>query len=286
MKFLNKLERKLGRYAIPNLTFYIIGTYVIGYLMQFLAPNIIGYLYLDPYKILHGQVWRLVSWLLVPPWGFSIFIIITLFCYYSLGSMLERSWGTFRYNFYIFSGIVLTIIGAFVLYGISYLLYGAAGAAVNSAIYSLAFSTYYISMSIFLGFAITYPDMQMLLMFVIPIKIKWLALLDVLYLAYDLLFNPKVGWGGRVVIITSLLNVLVFFLATRNYHPYSPKEVRRKQVYRQQVRQPRGVTKHKCAVCGRTERDGENLEFRFCSKCEGNYEYCQDHLFTHEHKKR
>ena len=283
MNFLNKLERKLGKYAISNLTLFIIGTYIVGYLMQAIAPNIMNYLYLDPYKILHGQVWRLLSWLLVPPWGFSILIVITLLFYYSIGSTLERSWGTFRYNFYIFGGILSTIVGAFVLYGIAFLLYGSVGAMYYSTYYSGAFSTYYISMSIFLGFAITYPNMQVLLMFIIPIKIKWLALIDVLYLAYDMI---NTNWGGRVVIITSLLNVVIFFLATRNYHAYSPREVRRKRVYKAQVRQPKGVTKHKCAVCGRTELDGDNLEFRFCSKCEGNYEYCQDHLFTHEHKKR
>ena len=281
MKFLNKLERKLGKYAIPNLTLYIIGTYALGYLLQFTAGNVIQYLYLDPYKILHGQVWRLVSWLLVPPWDFSFFIIITLFFYYSLGSTLERTWGTFRYNFYIFGGIFMTIIGAFVLYGIAVLMYGAQGGAYVSGMYSYAFSTYYISLSIFLGFAMTYPNMQVLLMFIIPIKMKYLAILDVIFLVWEMIDGT---WGTRVVIICSLMNVLVFFLSTRNYHPYSPKEMRRKQVYKKQVRQPAGITKHKCAICGRTEEDAADLEFRFCSKCSGNYEYCQDHLFTHEHR--
>lgn len=281
MKFLNKLERRLGRYAIPNLTLYIIGTYVLGYLIQFAAGNIINYLYLDPCKILHGQVWRLVSWLLVPPWDISLFIIITLFFYYSLGSTLERTWGTFRYNFYIFGGIFMTIIGAFILYGIAVLMYEPEVGAYFSEGYSYAFSTYYISLSIFLGFAMTYPNMQVLLMFIIPIKMKYLAILDVVYLLWEMIAG---SWGTRVVIICSLMNVIVFFLSTRNYHTYSPKEVHRKQVYKKQVRQPAGISKHKCAVCGRTEKDGADLEFRFCSKCAGNYEYCQDHLFTHEHK--
>lgn len=283
MDFLNKMERKLGRYAISNLSIYIVGTYIIGYLMQFFAGNILEYLWLDPYKILHGQVWRLVSWLLVPPWSFSILIVITLFFYYSIGTTLERSWGTFRYNVYIFGGIIATIVGAFVLYGISVLAYGSQGAALVSMVYSTRFSTYYISMSIFLGFAITYPDMQVLLYFLIPLKIKYLAYLDLVYLAYAMI---KGNWGDRVVIIASLLNVLVFFLSTRNYRSLSAKEIHRKQVYRQQMRQPKGITKHKCAICGRTELDGDHLEFRFCSKCDGNYEYCQEHLFTHEHKTR
>ncbi len=281
MKLLNKMERKLGRFAISNLTLYVIGTYVLGYLLQFFAGNLIQYFYLDPYQILHGQVWRLVTWLLVPPWRLSILILITLWFYYSLGNTLERSWGTFRYNVYIFGGIIMTIVGAFLLYGLNILIYGSQMAAVYSVINSPFFSTYYISLSIFLGFAMTYPDMQVLLMFIIPIKMKWLAVLDLVLLAWDMI---KGGWAIRVVIICSLMNVLIFFLSTRNYRSISPKEIHRKQVYKQQVRQASTITKHKCAICGRTEKDGDHLEFRFCSKCNGNYEYCQEHLFTHEHK--
>ena len=284
MKFLNKLERKFGRFAIRNLTMYIIGTYVLGYLMRFFAGNLIQFFYLDPYQIImHGQVWRLVTWLLVPPWSFSLLTLITLWFYYSIGNTLERTWGSFRYNFYIFGGIIMTIIGAFVLYGIASLMYGTQIGAVFSYMYSASFSTYYISMSIFLGFAMTYGNMQVLLMFIIPIKMKYMAVFYVALLGYQMIIG---NWGDRVVIISSLFNVLVFFLFTRNYRRISPKEVHRRQVYQRQMRQPAGITKHKCAICGRTELDGDNLEFRFCSKCEGNYEYCQDHLFTHEHKKR
>lgn len=280
--FLNKMERKLGRYAIPNLTIYIIGTYILGYVIRLAASNVLAFLLLDPYAILHGQVWRLVSWILIPPGTLDILTILVLWFYYSIGSALERTWGTFRYNVYIFSGILFTIIGAFVLYGISYLVGGPLYAAVNSQQYSVAFSTYYISLSIILGFAITYPNMQVLLMFLIPIKIKWMGILYVAYIVYDMV---KLGWGYRVVIISSLLNVLIYFLSTRNLNRINPKEIHRRQAYRQQTRRPAGVTKHKCAICGRTELDSPDLEFRFCSKCQGNYEYCQDHLFTHEHKK-
>lgn len=283
MNFLNKLERKIGKYAVPNLTLYIIGTYVVGYLLYFMAPSVLQFLMLNPAEILHGQVWRIVSWLLIPPSSFGIFTILMLFVYYSLGNTLERSWGTFRYNVYIFGGILTTIIGSFVLYLVSLVIGGSVYAELMSYLYAGSFSTYYISMSIFLGFALTYPDMQMMLYFLIPIKIKWLAILDVVFLAIAMIQGD---WGTRVVILSSLANVLVFFFTTRNYRRVSPKEIRRKQVYRAQTRQAQGVTKHKCAICGRTEKDGDNLEFRFCSRCEGNYEYCQDHLFTHEHRRR
>lgn len=281
MNFLNKLERKFGRYAISNLTLYIIGTYILGFLIRIIAPNVLSYLLLDPYAILHGQVWRLVSWLLIPPQELGLFTIIMLWCYYSLGSTLERTWGTFRYNVYIFGGIIATILGAFVLYIFSVIMKGGEMGAIYSMVHSGAFSTYYISMSIFLGFALTYPDAQVYLWFIIPVKMKWVAIIDVIYLVWHMI---TYGWGIKVVIISSLLNVLIFFLCTRNYRAISPKEIHRKQVYKKQMRQPVGITKHKCAVCGRTEKDGEQLEFRFCSKCNGNYEYCQEHLFTHQHK--
>ena len=117
MNFLNKMERKFGRYAIHNLSTYIIGAYIIGYFLYFLAPGVLySYLSLEPYYILRGQIWRLVTWVLIPPESPGIFTVIMLMLYYSLGNSLEQTWGTFRYNTYIFSGILFTIIGAFVLY--------------------------------------------------------------------------------------------------------------------------------------------------------------------------
>lgn len=280
MKFFNKLERILGRYAIPHLTQYIIITYVIGYLISFAAPSMLPYLTLEPALILRGQVWRIVSWLLIPPGSSNIlFTLIMLLFYYSLGTSLERTWGTFRYNAYIFGGIFMTLIGAFLYYFIASAVYG--GSVILIGGY---FSTYYISLSIFLGFAASYPDMQVLLYFIIPIKIKWLAYLDIAFLIFDMING---GWTTRVAIICSLMNFIIFFMMTRNLSRYSPKEVKRRRDFTRVVhpKQASNITKHKCAICGRTEQDDPNLEFRFCSKCNGNYEYCQHHLFTHEHVK-
>lgn len=287
---LNKLERKFGKYAISNLSLWMIITYVIGYGVQIVASNLIGYLVLDPYLIIHKfQIWRIVSWILIPPEGLGIFTIIMLFLYYSLGTTLEKTWGTFKYNVYIFSGLIFTVIGAFLIYGIGAVTgwfgFSYYGIQAGSQILSYSFSTYYINLSIFFAFAACYPDMQLLLYFIIPIKIKWLALVDGVFILIDFVNN---GAAGRMTIIVSLLNFIVFFLSTRNAKHVSPQEIRRRQAYKQAVR-PAGtgtVTKHKCAICGRTEKDGEDLEFRFCSKCDGNYEYCQEHLFTHEHIKK
>lgn len=281
MNFLNKMERKFGRYAIHNLTKYMIGCYAIGYILLYAGNlfgfSITGYLTLSPYHILHGQIWRIVSWLLIPPPTSNlVFVLIMLLFYYSLGETLERTWGAFRYNVYILGGVLFTVIGAFLLY----FMMGAN--PFLSMAYSMAFSTYYINLAIFLAFAANYPDMQVLFMMIIPMKMKWLAVLDIAYLLYDMV---KGGWGIRTVILASLLNFIIYFLSTRNYQRISPKEIHRKQQFQRAVhpKMAPGVTKHKCAVCGRTEKDGDDLEFRFCSKCNGNYEYCQDHLFTHKH---
>ena len=276
MHFLNKMERKFGRFAIQGLMKYIILFYVAGYLIEFLAPQAYSFLTLEPYLIFHyGQVWRLVSWVLIPPpTGNFFFAIIMIILYYQLGTALERTWGAFKFNVYIFGGMIFTVLGALLLY----VIYG-----VNTpASMGGSFSTYYINMTIFLAFAMCYPDMRIMLYFIIPIKMKWMAGIYAALIIYEMIIS---SWGGRVAIIASVLNFLIFFFTTRNYRSISPKEIYRKRTYHRQVQQPKGVTRHKCAICGRTELDDPNLEFRFCSKCNGNYEYCQDHLFTHEHVK-
>ena len=154
------------------------------------------------------------------------------------------------------------------------------------------FTTYYVSLSVFLAYAMSYPDMQILLWFVIPIKMKWMAGVYGAIILYNMISYIRVGlWVMAVPILASLLNFILFFFSTRNMQRYNPKEVHRRREFKKAMAQSRvnpatgGITKHKCAICGRTEKDDPNLEFRFCSKCNGNYEYCQDHLFTHQHVK-
>ena len=289
----NGLRRKLEKYAIPNLTLYLIICYGIGYLMQYLVPAGYQYLMLDPFLVLKGQVWRLVTWILIPPDSSNIFfVLITLYLYYSLGGLLERIWGTYKYNVYLFSGLLFTILGAFVLCGYSVLM-GAQPTMYTglyllnngSAVYFGQFSTYYINMSIFLACAASIPDVQVLLMFIFPIKVKWLGIVYGIILLVNCIQGGIVTW---IVVIFSLLNFLVFFLRSKGKMHLSVGQIKRQQEFHQKMRsagQTKGITRHKCAICGRTELDGDDLEFRFCSKCNGNYEYCQYHLFTHEHVK-
>ena len=285
MKFIDKLERKFGRFGIPNLTIYMIVCYVIGYALMIVNPGILNWLSLEPAYILRGQVWRLVTWVLYPPStsGVLWFAIAVLFFYYPIGTSLERTIGTFKYTLYILSGVIFTILGAFILY---FLLGG-------NVLVGNVFSTYYISLSTFLAYAMCYPDMQVLLMFIIPVKMKWMAIFYVVIVVYEMIQYVMAGaWYLVIPIVASLLNFIIFYFGTKDFSRYNPKEIHRRNEFRR-VMEPQGrmksgsgsATKHKCAICGRTELDDPNLEFRFCSRCNGNYEYCQDHLFTHTHVK-
>ena len=285
MKFIDKLERKFGRFGIPNLTIYMIVCYVIGYALMIVNPGILNWLSLEPAYILRGQVWRLVTWVLYPPStsGVLWFAIAVLFFYYPIGTSLERTIGTFKYTLYILSGVIFTILGAFILY---FLLGG-------NVLVGNVFSTYYISLSTFLAYAMCYPDMQVLLMFIIPVKMKWMAIFYVVIAVYEMIQYVIAGaWYLVIPIVASLLNFIIFYFGTKDFSRYNPKEIHRRNEFRRAM-EPQGrmksgsgsVTKHKCAICGRTELDDPNLEFRFCSRCNGNYEYCQDHLFTHTHVK-
>lgn len=281
LNWLDKLERKLGRFAIPNLTVYLLVGYVIGFGIVNLMRDMVGYLTLEPALILRGQVWRLISWVLIPPTDNLISLVFLVLLYYSLGTALERTWGSFRYNVYIFSGLLFTVLAVFGLYAFYYFRYGVE--VPLSAVGLIG--TNYITMSIFLAFAVIYPDMEVMLYFILPIKMKWMALVYVVLAGYDFING---GIGIRVAIGASLLNFVIFFLSTWNYKRFGPREQARKAKFKKQSRPHMTYTNgahHRCAVCGRTELDDPCLEFRFCSKCNGNYEYCQDHLFTHEHVK-
>lgn len=211
MNILNKLERKFGRYYISNLMLYIvIGTGIV-FAFWFLFPDIplMNYLTFDRSAILHGQIWRIVSFVFVPESGNPISMIFWLYLYWLFGSSLESYWGSFRFNVYYFSGALLAVIGGFIT-----------GYATN----------HYLNLSLFLAMAILNPNMELLLFFFIPVKMKWLAWVDVALLVYDFIpvsaisfavqaklpFSYLLGllnayWDVRLMIIISLLNLVLFF---------------------------------------------------------------------------
>ncbi len=287
MNWLNKLERKYGKYAIPNLMYYIIILYAFGFVLGLFNPEFYyQYLSLDAVAILRGQVWRIFTFIIQPPNTNIWFVIFTLYLYYMIGRQLEYVWGAFRFNVYFFTGVLLHVVAALLTYAITGV--------------SLPLGTYYLNMSLFFAYAAIYPNQQFYLFMVLPIKVKYLAWLDGAYFAYAIIQAFLPAYGGHPIYgmaykasalaaFVSLLNFLIFFLSTRNMRRFAPKEVKRRHNYHKAVQAGRAYqtgpdgAKHRCAVCGRTELDDGTLEFRYCSKCNGNYEYCQDHLFTHEH---
>ena len=196
MTLFQKLERKFGKYAIPDLMKYICVIYVVGFLIQMFNPLLYYfYLDLDPEAILHGHIWRIVTFLFYPPSTSVIWMIIAVFVYYSLGMTLEQLWGTFKYNFFFFSGAIMLILSALIIYiatGVSLQLYPT-----------------YMTFSIFLAYALTFPDATFMLYFIIPIKAKWLAIAEVVLYVFIFLGTPDIG--TKVAIALSLLNVALFF---------------------------------------------------------------------------
>ena len=263
MNILNKLERRFGKYAVPNLMYYIVILYAIGVMVQMLAPEVyFRYLMLDARAVLHGQIWRVVTFMIWPPSGDMFFNLLAIYLYYNLGTTLERVWGSFRFNVYFLMGVLGHVLAAVAVY------------LMTGSIYLL--TTSYLNFSLFFAFAATFPDMQFFLFFVIPIKAKWLALFDGAYFAYAFVFGTA---ATRVAVVMSLLNFIVYFVMSRGSR-YHPKEFKRRHDFKAQARQTAQAVKragrHRCTVCGRTDLDDPNLVFRYCSKCEGDYEYCQD----------
>ena len=200
MSILDRLERKLGRFAVPNLMKYICVMYALGFMIQISAPEFYYYyLDLDPEAILHGHIWRILTFLIFYPastgFGSIFWAVIGIMVYYSIGRTLEYLWGNFRYNFFFFSGVLLYNVAGILIY----LLTGV----------SLQLNPTYMGFSIFLAYALTLPDTVFYLYFFIPIKAKYLAALETLLYLYLLVVSPSLG--GKLSIVLSFINVLLFF---------------------------------------------------------------------------
>jgi hypothetical protein len=283
MKLLNKLERKFGRYAIPDLMKYIVILFVAGLAIGLMPNNLAGYFNLNFDLVKRGQIWRLITFIIpTDAVGNILFFAISTYFYYIIGNALEKSWGTFRFNLYFFSGILFNILSSLITYAFTGI--------------SLSPSLQFVCGTMFFAFAAIYPNTQFMMYFLIPIKAKYLAWFQGAIYIYSVITYILYRQYFMVIpLVVAFANFLIFFFATRNYRRISPGEYKRKATYRRQMNDAKSqgnvtqfngrnvVTRHKCAVCGRTEMDNDQLEFRFCSKCDGNYEYCMDHLFTHEH---
>ncbi|PKM96241.1 MAG: hypothetical protein CVU84_00565 [Firmicutes bacterium HGW-Firmicutes-1] len=262
MKLLYKLERKFGKFAIRNLIGYIVFANVVVLILGYFSPGFINNLVFDPNLVLHGQVWRVVTFLFIPPKVSTFFLFFALYIDYLIGTSLEHEWGTFKFNCYYFLGVLGIIIGAF-----------ASG---------LSMDNYYLSLSLFLAFAKLYPEQQFTLFFVLPVKVKYLGWLSWAFFIFSFLTGSLTV---KIAIGISVLNYFVFFgkdiISGRKN---ATKSHVRKKTYRTNSTIKKDHL-HKCEVCGRTDEDDTDLEFRVCSKCEGQHEYCFEHLFGHEHIK-
>lgn len=268
-------------FGIPNLMLWVVIGNVIVYVMDMFSNGTFSaILSFIPAYIFKGQIWRLVTFVFVPSYGSNIFFFaISAYFYYFIGSRLERQWGTARFNFFYCSGIVLAI------------LVGLLGALVSGGMEETA-TMQYNNLSLFFAFASLFPDMMVMLFFIIPVKVKWLAYLDAALLLYSVVsLLLKGAYISALLPVLAILNYLVFFgdslidalrgQSQRVQHRYSRQTIQFKKAAKEA--QKRTGYLHKCCVCGRTDVDYPNLEFRYCSKCAGYRCYCMDHISNHVH---
>ncbi|MGM9663153.1 MAG: rhomboid family intramembrane serine protease [Oscillospiraceae bacterium] len=270
------------RFGIPNLMLYIVfGTAVVYVLTMFSSTSATSFLWLDMERVLHGEVWRLITFIFVPTQSNPFLLLISLYFYYFIGNALEKEWGPARFTFYYVGGVLLTILAAL----LGQLLIPGAGVVGGTA---------YVNLSMFFAFAMLYPDMRVLLFFIIPVKIKWLAYADAAVFLLGIVLNLLSGnVVGALMPVVALLNFFVFFApyfhqaAERQRYRSSPRaqQYRRnaRSAQRQQQQQARQGYHHKCCVCGKTDTDHPELQFRYCSRCAGYHCYCSDHIFNHVH---
>ncbi len=260
MGLIDKLDRKLRRYALRNITLYLIIGQVLFFIFVLSGRFILDRVVLIPERVLVGEWWRLITFLFIPPLTNPIFAFFAWYLFYLMGSALEGHWGAFRYNLFLLIGYLVTVAVTF-LFPFS--------AATNI----------FIGGSVFLAFAFLYPDFQLYIFFILPVKIKWLALLTWIGYAYELLVG---SWHTRLLVLASISNFLLFF--GRDI-VWKMKTGNRSMV--SQARQFTGKKEpfHKCAVCGKTDISHPQMEFRYCSDC-GGLGYCKDHIFNHEHRKK
>ncbi len=265
--------------GIPNLMLYVaLGTAVV-YLIASIDPSgrLVHFLTFDRSAILQGQVWRLVSYILVPQYlGIPgiLLLAISLYFFWFIGKALESQWGTFRFNLFYFTGVILTDLAALLL-------------GVNASIDAL-------NLSLILSFATMYPENRVLLLYIIPIKMKYLAWVYLGLTAVQVLFS---AFPYNLFPVCALLNYFLFFGADilhvlpdfmrprkKSFGNFG-KQQKPNPNWAKNYRSSAGEQpyRHKCTVCGRTDVTNPELEFRYCSQCKGYYCYCLEHIGNHAH---
>ena len=263
MDWLNKLERKIGKFYIRNLMLIIIAGNIIVYGLTLLRGDysLVDSLSLIPSKVIEGEVWRIITFIFVPGSYTIISFIFSMYFYYLAGNGLENEWGGFKFNFYYFVGMFTTIIVSMITGG------SATGAFINS--------------SLFLAFAMIYPNFQILLFYILPIKVKYIAIFN--WIMIGISFLTASSLSDKILTLVPLINFFLFFGKDIFRGTTSgANNFRRQQKFKSQIKEKEII--HRCEVCGITENDDPKIDFRYCSKCSGKRCYCEKHIRDHEHK--
>lgn len=271
------------RFGVPHLMmFIVIGKLIVWLFCKMDTTGTLQYLlYFDPAMFCRGQVWRLVTFALIPDADSILWLAIALYFYYFIGSSLENAWGAGRFTIYYLSGIVLTS-----LYSLIYYWIGDTRVLVSSS---------YLNLSLFFAFATLWPEQRVLLFFFIPVKIKWLAWLDAVVFGFSVVQYLIAGNPGLALVPIVAVGNYLLFCGDWLFDFFRPSDMRRRTKQRvrtiqfkqaaqktQAQQKAQGYTR-KCAVCGRTDRDYPDLEFRYCSRCVGYHCFCIDHINDHIH---
>ncbi len=262
MRLIERLEKKLGRFALQNATVYLIAGQTLVYVLLLMGRLDPGQIYFSAGSLLQGEWWRLVTFPFDPPVRNPLFALFAWYLFYLMGSALEEHWGAFRYNLFLLAGYLLTVAVSFL----------APYYPVSNA---------FLGGSVFLAFAALFPDFQLLLFFVLPVRIKWLALITWIGYGSVIIFG---SWPSRLLVAASIGNYLLFFARDIAMNFRHGRRQVTKKVLSASKRSEQPF--HRCTVCGITDKTHPDMDFRYCPQCEGQYGYCQDHIFNHEHVKK
>jgi hypothetical protein len=253
MAWLDKLERRVGFLGIPGLARILVGFGALVFVLAWALPGFTSMLVLDPEKIRHGEVWRLVTYIFIPQTLSPIWVIFALWFLWWVGEGTERAMGAFQFTLYVAVGMIGTTIAAF--------------------FFGANFSNGMLMSSIFFAFARFYPEELIYILFILPVRIKWLAWI---YAAFLILGFFTRSNAYRAALIAAFANYLIFFGPEIIHQARHRRDVsERRQRFEKEARDTSNEPLHKCAVCGRTELTDPDLEFRVARDGE---EYCLEHL--------
>ena len=287
---IDKFCRKHRRFGIPRLMMYVVAISAVVFVLDMMDRSMTLRLFMifHPDAILQGEAWRIITWVFLPVRSELILAAIMLYFYYFVGTSLEREWGTPKFTIYYVFGILLNIIYGFVLrYALNispnnFLLISLASPLVNPI---------YLNMSLFFAFAVLFPDHTIRLFFIIPIKVKWLGLINGAFFAYSII--SQLLDGNYILAFLPLVALLNFFLICggdllSHFRPFRTNRSSQFTNYRKAAKKTRRGAgnehyRHKCAVCSKTDSDFPDLEFRYCSRCEGYHCFCIEHINSHVH---